>query len=227
LTALISAFSLNGATVFDTNVIINPGAEAGAASGSGNDILPIPGWTTTGNFTVVAYGAPDFPTLDSPGSTNRGNAFFSGGPGNAFSSALQIIDMTDIASTVDAGLVSSTASGFFGGFSTQNDQSTLFVDFLDGSGTTLSGFSIGGVTNGDRGNVSGFLERTGDLAVPAGARQVSLRLESVRSAGSYNDGYADDLSLVLSTATEPIPEPSTWALLLAGTAALVLKRFFA
>jgi hypothetical protein len=41
----------------------------------------------------------------------------------------------------------------------------------------------------------------------------------VRQAGSYNDGYADNLSLVLNAGrvTPPgVPEPATWAMMLLG-----------
>jgi hypothetical protein len=33
--------------------------------------------------------------------------------------------------------------------------------------------------------------------VPAGTRQISVRIDAVRDEGSYNDGYIDNVSLVL------------------------------
>ncbi len=42
------------------NVLVNPGAEDGAASLDGGPV-PVPGWVTEGGFTVVAYGTPGTP----------------------------------------------------------------------------------------------------------------------------------------------------------------------
>src|SRR5262249_45617810 len=77
---------------FGRNLILNPSAEAGAGSISANDILRVPNWTTTGNFTVVVYDS-SFPE---PG-VGFGTNFFAGGPttrtdaSNPFSAASQII----------------------------------------------------------------------------------------------------------------------------------------
>ena len=49
--------------VLNQNAIFNPGAELGPGSATGNDIYSLPGWTTTGNFTAVQYGAPAAPLL--------------------------------------------------------------------------------------------------------------------------------------------------------------------
>ena len=56
LTALCS-LSFGAQIVLNQNAIVNPGTELGAGSADGNDILSIPGWITTGNFTSVQYGA--------------------------------------------------------------------------------------------------------------------------------------------------------------------------
>ncbi len=89
-------------------------------------------------------------------------------------------------------------SGFLGGFATQNDRATLTATFKDGGGGTLAIASIGPVTNVDRGNVTGLLFRTTSGSVPAGTRTVDLLLTLTRAAGFSNDGYADNLSLVLT-----------------------------
>jgi hypothetical protein len=42
-----------------TNLLLNPGAQAGAASADGWDAVTIPGWqVSSGLPTVVPYGAP-------------------------------------------------------------------------------------------------------------------------------------------------------------------------
>ena len=72
--------------------------------------------------------------------------------------------------------------------------------------------SIGPVTNVDRANATGlqFREATGEI--PIGTETVHFTLNMSRLAGSYNDGYADNLSFVLS----PVPEPETYAMFMAG-----------
>ena len=58
---------------------------------------------------------------------------------------------------------------------------------------------------------NGNLETTiGDI--PVGARSIIMKIRSERTLGSDNDGYADNLSLVVS-----VPEPSTYALILGAS----------
>jgi hypothetical protein len=45
--------------------------------------------------------------------------------------------------------------------------------------------------------VTALVARSSSGVVPAGTRQISVRLDAVREAGSYNDGYIDNVSLVL------------------------------
>jgi hypothetical protein len=49
-----------------SNLLTNGGAESGEGLSGGYTVLPVPKWTSNGNFTVVLYGAPDFPNQDSP-----------------------------------------------------------------------------------------------------------------------------------------------------------------
>ena len=74
---------------FGTNLIVNPGAEAGAGNANGDAVGEgnIPGWSNSAEFTVVAYG-PDFtfPESTSPGPLDRGFNFFAGGPDNPLGS---------------------------------------------------------------------------------------------------------------------------------------------
>ena len=47
-----------GAAVPSGNLLVNPGAEAGAGSPDSSQIVPPPGWTVESNFTVVRTGRP-------------------------------------------------------------------------------------------------------------------------------------------------------------------------
>jgi hypothetical protein len=53
------------------------------------------------------------------------------------------------------------------------------------------------VTAQDRHEVTGLLPRTTNGRVPRGTRSVLIMLTMTRKAGSYDDGFADNLRLVL------------------------------
>jgi hypothetical protein len=86
--------------------------------------------------------------------------------------------------------------------------------------TTVGSASIGPVTNVDRSELSGLLFESTDGLVPVGTRSIDLTLLLSRVDGTYNDGYADNLSLVLTageiSVPTTVPEPGTYALLLGG-----------
>ena len=132
---------------FGRNLIVNPGAEDGAAAPSTFIIRPIPGWIASGNFTVQPYGDPGgFPTLSSPGPPNRGTKFFSGGPNNASSLAYQVIQVpSDAFTAIDAGTVRYDLSAWLGGVTIQDDNANLKVFFISVSDATLGSLLIGPV----------------------------------------------------------------------------------
>src|SRR5919198_6344963 len=76
-------------SLFGTNLIANPDAEAGPGSADGCKVGFIPGWTSFGNFTVVNYGITTpidscVPSYTSPDPANgappdHGTNLFSGG----------------------------------------------------------------------------------------------------------------------------------------------------
>lgn len=206
-------------SIFGTNLVVNGDAEADAGSANGSAIGPVTGFSTTGNFTVVIYGPGfGFPLPTDPGPADRGLNFFAGGPNIASSSASQHIDLAAGAGPIDSGTVSFDLSAYLGGFGSQRDNAVLTLQFLDAGSSLLASAAIGPVTNVDRGNQSGLLLREASGLVPAGTRFAQVELQLSRFDGSYNDGYADNLSLVLSA----VPEPASPALLAAGLALLGL-----
>ena len=225
--ALVGALlsSSPAAAQFGSNLIVNPGAEAGAGSASGNDVLAIPGWTTTGGFTAVQYGAPGFPDATSPGPAARGLNLFAGGPDNAASSITQLLGLTGfagLAPLIDVGSVSFTLSGWFGGFAGQDDNAALVAQFLNAGSAVIGSSTIGGVTAAERGGITGLLLRSGGGVLPTGTQSVRFTLQATRASGAYNDGYADNLSFTLAnTSQSVIPEPSTVVLLATGLGVLV------
>ncbi|HXJ84928.1 MAG TPA: FG-GAP-like repeat-containing protein, partial [Candidatus Methylomirabilis sp.] len=183
------------------NLIRNGDAEGSAGSPTGAGV-GMPYWS--GSAAIVPYGAPGgFPLVTDPGPANRGRNFFSGGV-SAVAQISQVIDIEAIGAAVDAGQIRYDLSGYFGGFANQNDRADIVAFFYttsDGSGVSFAhSGTIGDVLAADRGNQTGLLFRSTSGVVPGGARSIRVSLSIVNggAAGTYNDGYADSLSLVLS-----------------------------
>lgn len=203
------------AVSLNTNLIVNGDAEAGSAGNNTYDVVSVvPGWTTSGNFSVYRYNSDSiFPEFTSPGPANRGNNFFGGGPltvdgpdggispagstiyqsfsnqPNGVSSsatATQTINLFSDAATIDEGNISFNLSGFLGGYSTKQDAATVMASFLDVNNSILSSASIGPVTDVDRSSTTGLQERANDGFVPVGTRSilVELQMNAIDPGGS-------------------------------------------
>jgi len=199
------------------NLLVNGDAESAPGSDAG-DVVPVPGWTVTaGNFTAITYN-PNFGGVEagSPGPVDRGLNYFGGGPSIELSVATQTIDLAFAAADIASGQAGFELSGWLGGFSSQDDNAVLSATFLDGANNALSSFSIGPVLAADRENVTGLLFRSLTGSIPAGTGSALITLTLTRLQGSYDDGYADNLSFSL----QPVPEPGTAGLLLGGAAVL-------
>jgi hypothetical protein len=185
-----------------SNLIVNGDAEADAASyASGNDI-DVSSWNPeTGEFTIGKYGVDAFPDPTDPGPTNRGSYLFAGG-NTSPSSGSQTVDLSPCATQIDAGNQSFSLSGYFGGYTLQNDNAQLTVTFKDASNNAIgSPVTIGPVLAAERNNTSGLLPRSTSGTVPAGTRSIDVVLLMTRLSGTYNDGYADNLSFILTSPT--------------------------
>jgi hypothetical protein len=223
--AMMAGVTTSASAQFGANLIVNGGAESGAPG------TVVPGWTTTAGVTVVSYSeGGGFPTATDPGPVNRGNNLFTGGQSTAFSSMSQTLSLSGIvglSNLIAAGQVNFTFSAYLGGFSTQSDFATFDATFFDAGGNALQTVTLGPVTVGDRNSATGLLQRIASGMVPLGADNVQFRLRMTRNEGSYDDGYGDDLSFVLSAAEQNVvPEPSSVVLLATGLGfvGLVIRR---
>jgi PEP-CTERM motif len=228
LLALSASLPLVGnAATFGSNLIVNGNAEADTGSNDGGIIGTVTGFTRTGDFTEVAYSAGGgFPLSTDPGPASRGLNFFSGGPNATLSTGTQSIDVSAGAVAIDGGGTSFDLSAFLGGFLTQPDDAVLSISFLGAASASLGSASIGPVTNADRSSLTGLLFQETTGFVPVGTRSIGVTLSLTRFEGTYNDGYADNLSLVLTAGDvgvpTPVPEPGTYALMIAGLGVLGL-----
>jgi len=195
------------------------GDELGLAS-DGSSADP-PYWMQpSGGMTQVLYGSPGgFPSRsDAP--EGSGSYFFAG-DANAptFTSSSQQIDVSPVSAQIDAGLIGFATSGAFGGFGSYDDYATLTVAFEDAFLSPLLTVGIGGFNAADRGNATKLLPDSRSGTVPAGTRLIEVALTATRlqTDTTYNNGYADDLSLKL-------PEPAHGSLAAAAVGALAALR---
>ena len=213
--ALLAAAPANAA-VPSGNLVVNPGAEAGAGRPGRLAAAPLPGWTVESTFTAVQYGAPGFLTAADSTALGGGVNFFAGGPGGALGAATQVVDLAGAATEIDAGQVTATLSALLGGYATQTDYAALSATFLNAGGATLGAIRLVAVNPGDRNSVTALVARSSSAPVPAGTRQISVRIDAVREEGSYNDGYIDNVSLVLGSGGPPVFHKSVGVKLVSG-----------
>lgn len=183
------------------NLIKDSGAEKAKPDSAGG-LVKVPGWNPAKGtqFTAVAYGASGgFPASSSPGPKHRGKAFFAGGPSGNSSSASQTDSLKADATLIASGKAKFALTGWLGGFSSQADYATLTVTWISAKGKALGHTTIGPVTPTQRHDVTGMLRRSKSGTVPKGAASARVSLRMVRVDGSYIDGYADNLSLTISS----------------------------
>jgi hypothetical protein len=186
------------ASTFGTNLVVNGDAEAEVGAPDNSKIVKPSGWTTTGEFTAVQYGASGgFPDAKSPGPATRGKNLFEGG-NVARSTASQSVWLSAAATEIAKGSVRYAFSAWLGGYSSQGDSAMVSVAFRDAAGKSLGGATLGPVTPAQRNDVTGLLDRSHSGAAPKGAATAVVTIVLTRLEGTYNDGAVDSVSLVLT-----------------------------
>ncbi len=231
--AVAQAASAGAATPVTSgpNLIVNGGAESGMAAGSGYDTVTIPGWNIAGMPTVVRYGqhtdgvigtagtprglavAGTFPTAATPGPSSRGRQLFVGGQDGS-DTLVQTVSLAGAARAIARGHVRFTLGGWLGGNLVNGSTTRVTVTFRSAGGRSLASSTIGPVTVLDRTSLTALLERELTGTVPAAARSARVTLTMTDAtppnqylANSYNDAYADNLSLRISARLLAPPAP--------------------
>lgn len=204
---LVAACGAHAAS-YGTNLITNGDAESTTAGWSSYDGTPL--------FQSVEYGS-NWVLPSQPGPADRGAHLFVGGSGVSYAAGYQVLDLTANAADIGTGLVSYALSGWLGGWSNQGDNAWFGATFLDGQGDTLA-YVYHSITPADRSNQTGLLYVASSGYIPAGTTQVVFDLSMERLVSGDNDGYADNLSF--SMALAPVPEPETYAMMVAGLLAV-------
>lgn len=182
------------------NLIKNGGADAGPGVMNASTVsASMPGWTRTPNFTAVKYAAGGgFPDAAIAGPIGGKANFFAGGPNAATSSATQVVNTTKFKAPIDAGKRVATLSAFLGGYAGHRDAMSVTATFLSETGKKLGVLKIGPVTAAERENVTALIQKSASKSVPKKTRTIQVKLAAKRTDPSYNDGYADNVSLTLA-----------------------------
>jgi len=185
----------------NTNLLINPDAESGTTSGW---VCPDRQWVSAAEIT--------------PHGGNR--HFWPGGGDVADTSMYQDVDVSGLASSIAAGTLYMHLSGWLANWDQYpHDRATLALYALDATGNTLAFLS-----SEHRSPV--WTQYRMDKLIPAGTKTLRVVLRATRFVGTDDDGYFDDLSLVVNNTpgiTVNITSPGNQSYVTIGGATLTLN----
>ncbi len=211
------------------NLIVNPGFETPETTWGGAYPTVVGEWEGDVSQIVGAEGGVT-PLEGSSMLSFDATGFTSSGFSSA-SQVYQLIDVSSMSSSIDAGLVTATASVFYNrvaGDAYTDTRFTMAFGAFSGSpatftsGSTGFGYYWGNIVWSDS-DVSTWEESTVDYLLPVGTDYLAIQLlaeEDVLNQTGYPefDGhYADNVSVTLAT----IPEPGTASLLGLGLLGLL------
>lgn len=168
-----------------TNLLVNPGAEAGNISG----------WTVGGDGTPVA----DNGTFDSGITPHTGTYDFLGHDGAAptLSQTVQIVGGNVTTNLIDGGTLYANLSFWEQGLSqgTPSDSASVTLAFVDSDGATISTVNSGEQDN----HAAAWGNFSNAYPLPVGTRSITYTMTFVRHQGSDNDAFVDDNVLRIAT----------------------------
>jgi len=207
------------------NLISNGGAEANPGTASGQDRVLVDWESNTANTAATAqlynHGLPS----DAVAERGVGANYFYGGSLGGFSpethAIRQRISVADLTQGIDLGFARYGLSGIFGGVGTQSDTASLTATFLDASGQQIGSILIGNPTAASRQNITRLLSYSAGGQVPPLTQNIDVVLRFTKgSEDTFNDGSADNLSLVITM----VPEPASMGALICCLALLSARR---
>jgi len=188
--------------MYGTNLVQNPGAEIYSGTADGYNIITPADWASDADATVARYDHDLGSALGVEKPANGGDAFFTGGPDTQSTDFFQLIDLSSIASTIDAGHVKFALSAQLGGYSFFDDNADAFVTFENSANAEVTRQDTGSVSASDRDDTTKLLTRAIGGLIPDTTRfaQIQIHFKRDENAG-YNYGFADNIALVLVTNT--------------------------
>jgi hypothetical protein len=183
--------------VLGANLIVNAGAEMERGYSYFFPDAALPGWEDEGYATAIRYGGEGFPSEGGPGPTARGDNFFCGGGTGSDTEIVQNIDISGLSELIDEGGLRYDLAGWLGGYADQEDRAEFKLELFDNSGVVVESGVLEAISATERGDETGLFYSAVRGGVPPFVRSARVTVLFSQSAG-YNDGYADNLSLILS-----------------------------
>jgi hypothetical protein len=209
--ALLVPAAGSQAAIPQGNALLNGDGETGTAVSDETSHVCPQGWTCDPGFpntTLIRYGTTTFPSAAESARIGGGNNFFAGGPDMPMPGVTQTVNLGE-QPEFDAGAVKATFGGCLGGFGDQNDSATVRLTFgtkEDPDGVDpRDTFAKNGPKAAERGSKTTLLPVSQTVAVPPTTFSFRFTLLFVRDGSGYNDGYADNLSVIFGPTAGPDP----------------------
>jgi len=205
----------HAAAVPGGNLLLNPGAQAGAYSARGWDAVTIPGWQVrSGLPTVVRYGTNLFPPATGRQPTVKGGLLFAGGAGGT-ARLRQVVTLRSPAGTSIASGTHFRLSALLGG--SGSSSARVSVTFKSAAGRVLGTTRTGQVA-GHGVAATGLSRRTRSGVVPSKAVRADVVLTLATTLphidgpyapyAGYDRAVADNISFSVSApARRPVLTP--------------------
>jgi YVTN family beta-propeller protein len=157
-----------------TNLLVNPGAQAAAASARGWDSVTIPGWqVSSGLPTVVRYGTSHFPAATGRWPARHGGQMFAGGAGGT-ARLRQLVGLRSPGAAPAPGGTHFRLSAWLGGRT--RSRAAVTVAFLSAAGRVLARRAIGPAGSASARGGLVFRAATGTLPPGTASARVMLVL---------------------------------------------------
>jgi uncharacterized protein (TIGR03437 family) len=200
LSLVLSPLGTSPASILGSNLILNPGAEAGPGVPSSSVAPYVPGWSTVGAVSVAPYGGTGWISLSNPTPPDAGKNVFCKVISGPDASMYQDLDVSAAASLIDAGMAAYQISAWLGGLSGTSSP-TMVYSFFDWSGTQLAETgTIGPLSHSG----TSLVQTSHSGTLPAGTRRVHAELDFFAST---LDTMADDISFIIGNAAAPFVSP--------------------
>jgi YVTN family beta-propeller protein len=168
-----------------SNLLLNPGAEAGTVSGRGWDSVTIPGWqVASGLPTAVRYDTRRFPRSTGRWPMVHGEQLFAGGAGGT-ARLRQTVQLRRAGRASRGAAMHYQLSAWLGG--TSHSSAAVTVAFVSGTGRVLGRGTIGPVGK-EQGNK--LSRRAGRGTVPPGTVTARVTLVLATTLTNFDGPYA-------------------------------------
>ena len=110
----------------------------------------------------------------------------------------QVVNLITYAGDIDQGYVLFNLSAWLGGYAGQDDSAIVSIQFKNFASQTIGNLTIiGPVLDADRGGITAdiFCQQSG--LVPVNSRSLIVSVNMTRTAGSWDDGSADNIRVEL------------------------------